>query len=61
MANVKLKTHYTAQELADFNLSGLPKTRPGIVDRAKKVVGKLVCVQVVVVVLNMILIVFPQQ
>lgn len=36
MANVKLKTHYTAQELADFNLSGLPKTRPGIVDRAKK-------------------------
>lgn len=36
MNQINLKTHYTAQELADFRLPGLPETRPGIVARAKK-------------------------
>jgi putative transposase len=35
MNQINLKTHYTAQELADFRLPGLPETRPGIVARAK--------------------------
>ena len=35
MNQINLKTHYTAQELADMRLPGLPETRPGIVARAK--------------------------
>lgn len=35
MNQINLKTHYTAQELADLRLPGLPETRPGIVARAK--------------------------
>ncbi len=35
MAEINLKTHYTAQELADMTLPGLPLTRPGITARAK--------------------------
>lgn len=35
MDQINLKSHYTAQELANMRLSGLPETRPGIVARAK--------------------------
>ncbi|OWS76331.1 transposase [Pantoea sp. VS1] len=35
MAQNNLKTHYTAQELADMSLPGMPSTRPGIAARAK--------------------------
>ncbi|EQB0737461.1 Mu transposase C-terminal domain-containing protein [Klebsiella oxytoca] len=35
MNQINLKTHYTAQELADLRLPGLPETRPGIAARAK--------------------------
>ncbi len=35
MAQINLKTHYTAQELADMTLPGMPVTRPGIMARAK--------------------------
>lgn len=35
MEQINLKTHYTAQELADMRLPGLPFTRPGIMARAK--------------------------
>ncbi len=36
MSQINLKTHYTAQELAELRLPGMPETRPGIVARAKK-------------------------
>ncbi|MFU8625551.1 Mu transposase C-terminal domain-containing protein [Raoultella ornithinolytica] len=35
MDQINLKSHYTAQELANMRLPGLPETRPGIVARAK--------------------------
>lgn len=36
MNTLNLKTHYTAQELADLQIPGLPETRPGVAVRAKK-------------------------
>lgn len=36
MSQISLKTHYTAQELADMRLPGVPETRPGVAARAKK-------------------------
>ena len=35
MHGISLKTHYTAQEIADMCLPGLPETRPGVAARAK--------------------------
>ncbi|MFB5079617.1 DNA-binding protein, partial [Raoultella sp. C349492] len=35
MTQINLKTHYTAQELADMQLPGMPETRPGVAARAK--------------------------
>jgi hypothetical protein len=50
MNQINLKTHYTAQELADFRLPGLPETRPGIVAGPKTMVGIRVQERVVEVV-----------
>ncbi|HED5569744.1 TPA: transposase [Yersinia enterocolitica] len=36
MSQISLKTHYTAQELAEMRLPGVPETRPGVAARAKK-------------------------
>ncbi|MBN3068183.1 transposase [Pectobacterium brasiliense] len=35
MSRTNLKSHYTAQEIADMRLPGIPGTRPGITARAK--------------------------
>ncbi|EBX0321760.1 transposase, partial [Salmonella enterica subsp. enterica serovar Oranienburg] len=36
VSSANLKTHYSAQELADLKLPGVPSTRPGVTAKAKR-------------------------